>query len=59
MTAENKRLCGMRASAHPIDDWIGDCDYVELYDELFSRQEQGIGPQIHPIDEKKNDGGDE
>lgn len=34
-------------------------DYEELYDELFSRMEQGIGAQIRPIHETKDDGGDE
>ena len=34
-------------------------DYEELYDELFSRMEQGIGAQIRPIPENKDDGGDE
>lgn len=34
-------------------------DYEELYDELFSRMEQGIGAQIRPMPETKDDGGDE
>lgn len=33
-------------------------DYKELYDELFSRAEQSIGAQLHPVDENKDDGGD-
>ena len=33
-------------------------DYEELYDELFSRMEQGIGAQIRPIPKTKDDGGD-
>lgn len=34
-------------------------DYEELYDELFSRMEQGIGAQIRPKPEAKDDGGDQ
>lgn len=34
-------------------------DYEELYDELFSRMEQGIGAQIRPVNDNKDDGGDE
>ena len=26
-------------------------DYEELYDELFSRSEQSVGAQIHPVSE--------
>ena len=33
-------------------------DYEELYDELFSRMEQGIGAQIRPMPKTKDDGGD-
>jgi hypothetical protein len=33
-------------------------DYEELYDELFSRMEQGIGAQIRPIPKAEDNGGD-
>ena len=48
---------GLRMTVSPIcdADWI---DYEELYDELFSRAEQSIGAQLHPVDENKDDGGD-
>ena len=34
-------------------------DYEELYDEIFSRMEQGIGAQIRPMPGTKDDGGDQ
>lgn len=54
---EREQLPGERARVSPVCDdfWI---DYEELYDELFSRAEQSIGAQLHPVDENKDDGGD-
>ena len=57
MAMEMDQLRGHRMETSSLDEnWI---DYEELYDELFSRQEQGIGAQIHPVVKSKDDGGDE
>lgn len=58
MAAEQEKLRGMRAAAHPIDDWFVDRDYEELYEELFSRAEQSIGAQLRPVKNDKDDGDD-
>lgn len=36
-----------------IDEW-----YEEMIDEIFTRNEQSVGAQIHPPGQKKEDGGD-
>ena len=49
------RIQGQRLTVSTVcdEDWI---DYEELYDELFSRAEQSIGAQLHPIGKNGGDG---
>lgn len=55
---EFDQIRGSRMKISPVDD-ADLIDYEELYDELFSRMEQGVGAQLHPVGDGSCDGGDE
>jgi hypothetical protein len=55
---ESDQIRGHRFKISPVCD-ADLVDYEELYDELFSRMEQGIGAQLHPVGDGSGDGGDE
>ena len=57
MAMDQEQIRGQRLRVSPIED-ASLIDYEELYDELFSRQEQGVGAQLHPLDENKGGSGD-
>lgn len=54
---ESDQIRGHRLKISPVCD-MDLVDYEELYDELFSRMEQGVGAQLRAVGENKGDGGD-
>lgn len=54
---ESDMIRGRRLKISPVCD-MDLVDYEELYNELFSRMEQGVGAQIRPVNKDEDDGGD-
>ena len=57
MAMDQEQIRGQRLKISPPCD-ASLVDYEELYDELFSRQEQGVGAQLHPLGKNNDNGGD-